>query len=426
MRRSLSAILATFLLLVLCPETILADSAEVLPKGVFSLFSEAKFYLPVEKRFGPDGKTEDAAVDFNTNLNSSVFPDLKQLEAFFGMPTGSASIGQSVVSFKYDFTIVDTYLLYGITDRLTVGVKIPYWWVKNTVNANLDTTRSTVGKNAALATLTPLAVPGTVPLITEDVQALLGKGLDVNGDGTVDIPGLGYKRFGTYKNNGLADIEAGAKYQYLSTDKWRLAFTGGLRFPTGKVDDPDNLVDYPLGSGAYAFLFRSHNDYIGIKNLVLDLTLKYDLVLSHNETMRIISDPNQPIADVKEDLSINPGDVFELEASGSYNFGKGFTLTALYKYGKSWKDSVKGSGGHIDGLEEETNYTEQVFEAYLGYTTMPLFLEKKFPLPLNAFIGYRNRFAGSNNVLKSQYISFGLQFFFAPRPPTTLPAPPTQ
>src|SRR5437870_6315616 len=79
-----------------------ADNAEVLPKGVFRVHADTRFYLPITERFNPDGKAEDLAVDFNTSLNSNVFSGLKQVESALRLPAGSASIGNSVVSFKYD------------------------------------------------------------------------------------------------------------------------------------------------------------------------------------------------------------------------------------------------------------------------------------------------------------------------------------
>ena len=47
----------------------------------------------------------------------------------------------------------------------------------------------------------------------------------------------------------------------------------------------------------------------------------------------------------------------------------------------------------------------------LGFSTVNLYLAKKFFLPFTADISYRNRFAGKSNVTKSQYVSFNLTFF---------------
>jgi hypothetical protein len=390
-----------------------ADDANVLPKGTTSLQIEGKFYLPVTERFDADGHVEDVATDYNANLNGNIFPALGQLESVLGLPPGSASLGRSEVSFEYNFTIVDYYVFHGVTDRLTVGVKIPYWWVKNNVTSNLNTSNATVGKNAALNSIVPLEVPGTVPLTTQDVKDLLGPGLDIDGDGKIDIPGFGYKKFKSFSNNGVGDIEAGFRYQYFKNENWRLAFTAGARFPTGDKTDPDSLVDYPIGSGAYGLLFRLHNDYTGVKNLVLDATFRYDHSLPFTDTRRIQPSVHEPITDIKDEVKIYLGDIIELEASGTYTFAKGVSAVALYKYGFSLKDKVKNSSGeHITSLEDETDYTEHVFKTALTYSTIPLFMEKKFPVPLDAYLEYRNRFAGSNNIFKSQYIALGLVVYF--------------
>jgi hypothetical protein len=43
------------------------------------------------------------------------------------MPPGSGSIGDSVVSFEYDVIMVELSYQYGLTDKLSVGIRIPYF-----------------------------------------------------------------------------------------------------------------------------------------------------------------------------------------------------------------------------------------------------------------------------------------------------------
>lgn len=413
-----------FLFIVFSASTIgqsFADSAEVLPKGVFRINVQSNFYLPIDERYNPDGDAEDAAIDYNASLNSDIFPALGLIESGFGMPPGSAGIGSSVVSFEYTATELEMVLLYGITDRLTVGIKIPYRWIKNDVDSRLDLSTATVGRNPLFGTpgdpflgspVVPIALGG-IPLTTEQAKDLVSGGLDVNDDGQADIPGFGYKRFKTWSDSGVKDIDIGLRYQYLKTEKWRLAVTGGIGIPTGKVDDTDNLVDLGFGTGAYALFFHLNNDYTGIKNLVLNATFKYDLYLPDTETLRVPEDVNQPITSNKEKVDRDLGDVIELEASGTYSFLRGWNAGLTYKYGFSFKDRIDGDKGfNYKSLEEETDYEEHVFIAGLSYSTIPLFMEKKFPVPLAATLSYRNRFAGSNNVFKSEYIGLGIDVFF--------------
>lgn len=389
-----------------------ADDAQVLPKGVFAVILDGRYYFPFDKKFDKEGKKEDLDADFNANLNSSIFPGLRLVEQFFGMPPGSASIGRSVISFEYQGRDFIPLLQYGLTDRLTVGAKIPYYWRKNKVDAGLDASTATVGKNPFVNSLTPLSVPGTVRLTTTDAQNLIGRGLDINGDGLIDIPGFGFKPLKTSSRTGFADIEIGGRYQYFKTNNWRLAFTGGIRLPTGEVDDPDDLGDIGIGNGAYALLFQFTHDYIGIKNLVLNATLRYDLVFRNNERLRVPDDVNQPLTVNKENVDRDIGDNIDLEVSGVYEFLEGLTFSLLYKYDYKLKDRVLGDRGfNYESLESETRATQHVGIASLYYSTIPLFQAKKFPLPIAAGISYRNRFAGTN-VLRNQYIALTLAVYF--------------
>lgn len=391
-----------------------ADDAKVLPRGVFRTTMDGRFYWPVDKKYDPDGHLEDLAADFNQRtLDSQAFPSLTLVENGFGMAPGSANIGRSLVSFEYKFTDLFLSLSYGVTDRLTVGFTLPYYWQKNKVRATLDASSATVGKNPTLNTIAPLSVPGTIPLTTKDAMDLLGPGLDINADGVIDVAGFGFKKFNTWSEKGIGDLEVGARYQYFENDKWKLAFTGGVRFPTGQLDDPDSLVDLDFGSGAYALLFRFNHDYSVTKNLVLNGTVEYDLILPQRATLRIPDDVNVPLTANRERVKRNIGDIVALKLSAEYTFAKGLSASLLYHFEAKMEDNVKGGlGFNYRSVEEETDARSHVYVIGLSYSTIPLFQEKKFPLPLCLTVAYRDRFAGKNNVLNTQYLHVGLQMFF--------------
>lgn len=398
-----------------------ADDAEVLPKGVSSISINSSYYFNIDEQYDPDGDTEPVDTDFNSTLDSSVFPALSAVEAFFGMTAGTGNVGDSVVNFDYDFRNVNISYMYGITERLTAGIKIPYWWIDKDVDTRLDTTNATIGKSATgvgfAAPLVPLSVDpfgDAEVLTTEDILDLVSEGLDINGDGTMDINGYGYERISSFSYSGLGDIEIGARFQYLKTEDWRLAVTGGVTIPTGREDDPDDLMDYGISDGAYIVLLQSNNDYTGFKDIVLNGTLRYNAVLPNKEKLRIKENVDDAIIakENKEKVDRDIGDVFEIEVSGKYKLPKGFGLSLLYKYGNKAKDSIDGDRGlKYDTLEKESDYIEHVYVAGLSYSTIPLFKEKKFPVPLNASVSYRDRFAGKN-LFKSRYLSAGIQLFF--------------
>jgi hypothetical protein len=396
------------------------EDAEVLPKGVFRFRVDDRIYFPTQTRYSTDGKRESAAADFNANLNSLAFPDLAKVEAGFRLAPGSATVGRSVVDFNYRFNTLTFGLDYGLTDKLTFGVRIPYWFVRNSVSARLDTSTATVGKNTSLNTLAPLnlnlPIPGfrpTVPLTTADVQNLIGRGLDINGDGKIDIPGFGFKRLQTWTGDGLSDIEVGFRYQYLNNKIFRLATTVGARLPTGQLDDINDLADYPFGRGAYALLFRLNNDFIFINNFLWNISLKYDFYLPDSRTLRVPSDADRPLTPIIDRISRKYGNIFEFETTLRYTFLEIWDVSLLYIYGNKEGDRITGNKRlNYAPLEAQTNYMEQIYRVSVGLNTLPLYKRGSFPVPLTFSVQYRDRFAGNNKLLATQYIRVLLNIFF--------------
>lgn len=398
-----------------------ADSGEVMPKGVFGVTLENLLYRPMTKRYNENGDEESLATDFNATLGSNIFSDLSLIEAAFGMPAGSANFGKSVVSFKYRaFEQILTFQ-YGLTDKLTIGARLPYGWLENDVSARLNTKKATVGLNPFYgspndpfggAPFIPLALGGT-PLTSRDIKRILGPGLDINGDGKIDIPGYRYKPFGDWSNEGIEDLEVGFRYQYFKTDNWRLAFTGAVRFPTGEANDPDNLVDIGLGNGIYTALFRLNNDYTGIKNLLLNATLRYELRLPDTLEQRIPPSVDQPLSRIRESVDRDTGDLLEFEGSAKYDVYRGFFISCLYRYGSKFKDDVRDdSGSHIKSLQDLTDWKYHLIRPGIGYSTFPLFMEKKFPFPLVISLEYEDYFAGSNRFFIQDNFNLSLSVFF--------------
>jgi hypothetical protein len=438
-----AATLVVFILfaLSLCTASLaVAYDAGVLPKGVFSLGVENRFYFSTDQRFGPHGNAEDLAGAFdNRALDSSVFPSLAALNPL--VPGGHASIGDSSVHFEYDYNILLFTPAYGVTDRLTIGAEIPYYWVQNNVNASVNSgpgssanvglrTGPGPGPCALPVAVLPLACPNTRRFTTEDVQQILGPGLP-------GISGFGFKPIKSFTADGFGDISLGAKYQYLRTDDWRLAATGGVRFPTGRPDDPDNLADIFWSTGAYTLFARLHNDYLlsslwnprtevaqldpllRTGNVLLNFTVGYDWVLPDDVTIRAGAENALPTyrARVHRDV----GDRIELEIGGRWVVWYPFTVAVAYRYALKFEDRVSGPKTFPNNFaEQDTDSTEQVYFAELYFSTVQWYLQKRFPVPLNASITYRDRFAGSgpraagspSQILKTRYLGVGLQFYF--------------
>src|SRR6266446_4127538 len=174
---------------------------------VFHVSADARFSLPITKRFTPSGGAEALATDFNRELNSTVFSDLRLVEAAFHLPAGSATFGRSVVDFERHIQIYTVQAAYGLTDRLSIGVRIPYWTQDIRVQAALDTRTATVGFNPAVpGGVAPLGVPGTRLPTTEDIQQILAR--------------QGFRRVQSWSDSSFGDSFGGLKYQYYRSEHW--------------------------------------------------------------------------------------------------------------------------------------------------------------------------------------------------------------
>ena len=401
------------ILTILMGQVVWADDATVLPKGYWRMQIDGAFSLPITQRFNKDGHKEDLGTDFNATLNSQVFSDLALVEAGFGLAPGTGSLGKTEVQFRRNINIVNISPAYGVTDKLSIGLNLPYLSQSLDVKAGLNTSTATLGINPGVpGGIAPLGFPGTRPATVEDIQGLLVS--------------RGFKRVQNWHDDGIGDLELGARYQYYKSETFRAAFTGGVRLPTGEFDDPDNLVDNVPGGGAYALLFRFQQDWMQQKpglgkllgapdlgDFTINTTFRYDLILPDKQSFRVCN-VHSPICDAKDDgVRRDTGDIVEAELSGSYGIGGGFYLNGLYKYGHKFKDHHSGDRGFDYGsLAVETDYNEHIYRAALNYTTMYLFTEHKFPVPLIASVYYRERFAGDNNMFASRYIGVVLNLFF--------------
>ncbi len=404
MPRLLVFLVVTMLLPV---HATLADDATVLPHGVFHVSADARFSLPITKRFTPSGGTEDLATDFNRDLNSTVFGDLRLVEAAFRLPAGSATFGRSVVDFERHIQIYTLQAAYGLTDRLSIGVRVPYWTQDNQVKAALDNRTATVGFNPAVpGGVAPLGVPGTRPPTTEDIQAFVER--------------LGFRRVQDWSDASFGDSFGGLKYQYYQSAHWRLAATGRVRFPTGRWDDPNNLVDYPTGFAAWGLGLELHQDFIwqhpGLAQRLgvltageffLNTTFHYETIFPDDKPFRVC-DIHQPICpDFDPHVHRDVGDIVEAEIAATVGLLPGLTITPMYTYTHKFQDHFSGDlGFNYRQLKAETDGDAHTLDLRLAYSTARLFAEKRFPVPLSLSLRYVDRLAGNNNRLHTRSLGF--------------------
>jgi len=335
-----------------------------------------------------------------------------------------AGLGDVRVRYVYDIDVLDIGYSYGLTGKLSIGIHTPYYWINNNVDIEFDNSSANVGRNTGAGDpLIPVAMGG-IPLTEDEVQTLISKT-------------FGFEKIGSWKNEGIGDIEFGARYRIDADRDSALAFTGGLRIPTGYEDDADKLNDVAWSYGNYAMLFRLHYDYLlsnrwkpepsnlleparAAGDLLLNLTLRYDYMLPDDKIMRVGDTPGQTFTNNRERVDRKLGDIVNLELSTRYWSSDALSFGATYTYGFKSKDDIDGDlGFNYSSLEADTDFEEQIVIVEADYSTLPAYREQQSPAPMNFSIAYRERFAGegpqsgqANPRLYTRWIVVGMDLLF--------------
>ena len=115
----------------------------------------------------------------------------------------------------------------------------------------------------------------------------------------------------------------------------------------------------------------------------------------------------------KEHVNRNLGDIFGVGLAAKYRFTDAFSGSVTYNFLKKAKDNISGDMGFAyDSLQDETEREEQVAMVGITYSTISQYRAKQFPVPMEATLTYRNRFDGSDNALKSEYIGLWLAAYY--------------
>ena len=399
-----------------------ADDSLVLPQGVSRAYVDFYPYLPTTHRYNADGERERLASPFsNAALDSTALDVLAPLDPGVG---GIATLGTVAVEFEYAIDVLDIGYAYGLSDNLSIGFHVPYYWIENDVDIDFDSSSANVGLNPDPGpALIPLALGG-IPLDEDQVQQLIGSQ-------------YGFEEVDSWKHDGIGDIELGAKYRFRQAQSSALAISGGLRIPTGYEDDADELNDVAWSYGTYALLFRLHYDYLlsnrwkqapavlgdatrSAGDLLLNLTFRFDYMLPDDKIMRVGDTPEQTFTANRERVERELGDIFNLEISTRYWYSEAFSFGATYTYGFKSKDRIDGDRGYnYSSLETDTDYEEQVIVVSANYSTLAAYQRGRSIAPMDFSIAYRERFDGhgpqsgqTSPRLYTRWVVVGLEVLF--------------
>ena len=168
-----------------------------------------------------------------------------------------------------------------------------------------------------------------------------------------------------------------------------MVLQGSVVLPTGEVEDINKALDIPTGDGQTDIGIGVVHDFNATNDLTFTSSLEYTHQTKDNVEARVpeVSD-SKVTNDIDSSVKRKLGDIVKGQLSVQYNVFKGITLGSGYTYQFKNKDIYRGSKFSQERYEWMSNLgqaPEQSMQSLLiqaDFSTIPLFKEKKFPVPL--------------------------------------------
>jgi hypothetical protein len=384
-------------------------NARVLPKGVRNLnykglFVEAdeKFNRHGDKRVLGDplnsGMTFGSMIDGQYSAQDKASLEAKMIEIgrnrsdAFGQTTGQVNATASVSV---------PIIAMGITEKTTAAIVIPI------VRTSINVSTGVLQTNAALYNEFRDSISVSQGALAEFDRKTADP---INSS----LEEYGYDKLENINDTRLGDIRLVLKHQLTQTDKNRFAVSFSANLPTGQQADPNKVIDIQAGDGQTDVGIGFAHDYRITPALDFTTNVEYMAQLGDSETKRIpYSFTTRLSPDVDDNVDRDLGDIMHVQfalqfAKNGLNAAAGYSLQ--YKARDEYT-GTKYAAERYDWLGRETQQRMQAFQASLGYDTITLFKQEKFPAPLRAALTYIAPFEGKN-VTSNPTTTFDLSLFF--------------
>jgi hypothetical protein len=386
------------------------DSAQVIPKGVRSL-RVAGFTTEVNDKYSGDGSSVPLAYSFNKSVTWKDLIGTQPAGSERGEFKGGLesmgvnlddSVGDSSGIVESRITSTVPVAAFGITDKLTVGVAFPI------IYSNVNVSTGWAANSSFQERLDALAKNGYLNKTLSYEQPLQNVI-------ATKLAGLGYKPLQNAQHTDLGDVTVGLKYQTYSDDEWAVAIAPRIVLPTGRVADPDKVVDIASGDGQTDLGIGSAVDYSPTHAFTTTLAASYVYQIESYKRMRIpVSWDESLSADSDPSTREKLGDIMGTSLAAKYTVEKLWTFMTGYSLQYKVSDEYTGdlyASRRYAALSKDTDQTMQAAQAGISFSTVPLYKLKQFDIPFEAALYYTSVFAG-HNVSKLGLASFELISFF--------------
>jgi hypothetical protein len=394
---------------------VFADDAAVLPQGKFRLRLVSS-YTDIDSRYDSSSGVLSYGSNFSRSLDGRLMATLAQRSELTDavkkmnavIPgSGDALLSEEIASLKTDIqtqVFSNHFVLeYGLSERFCLGLIVPL------IHASVEVNASSI--------LNSKFKESTLGLSNADPRKAIRSSLQTSSS-LSSINQLLRERFNysdglrSWSETGIGDIELGLKYNYLAELPLKASLKSGVRLPTGREDDPNQLFDLGFGSGQADLGFFNYVDYAPVSSIYFTWELGYTYRLPDSGDYRIPLSSDLPLGPAPIALDRKRGDFWESGFEGNFSPIKTLTLSAKYRFLQKFEDSFTGPQG-VDTrlLEENSDQILHEGNFQIEYTNLPDVKAGRSHFPYGVIAFYRLPFSGEN-ISDSRTTGLQLKTYF--------------
>ncbi len=391
---------------------VIFPSAMVLPKGVRnlnykavvtsvdSIYNSAGISAPLADPMFQDITFGDIILGKKTDFDKAA---VREKMLAVGADENTV-VAKSTGAINAEVTVQVPVLAWGITDKWTAAVAVPI----KTQSISIDTGVIQSNKEIITALRNKLALDGQGKEI-EELDRKLANPIKAKAEE------LGYEAIlRNEKKTMLGDIKLVNKYKVWESDFQMLTLSGEITLPTGETALLDRMVNVPGGDGQWDIGASVTHDFKFANYFTISSNIAYTVQFADSVERRI---PEQfksaASGDIDPNTHRNLGDILSLTLAPSMNY-RGASLALGYSFNYKQKDTYSGSkysSERYGWLAKNSQQTMNVFLGKVGYDTITLYKEGKFPVPALISLTHTQIFSGKN-VAKNPLTTLDVSLFF--------------
>ncbi|OFZ37753.1 MAG: hypothetical protein A2504_08390 [Bdellovibrionales bacterium RIFOXYD12_FULL_39_22] len=386
------------------------SSASILPKGVRNFNYKGVFISGTDK-FDDGGTIVPLGSAFSKNITYQTLIDSKKLASDKAaieqtmddlLANEQTVLAQTLGEVNVVATAYVPVLAWGLSSKFTLALAVPI------VETDFSVSTGSITNDDYYAFKAAIHRKGALKSESDLQDKIERSPIESK---MVDY---GYKSLAAEHETSLGDFKLIGKYLAKKTKKSALLLRPEITLPTGKVKDPDKLIDVSSGDGQLDLgLGLAYELQIG-SYFFITSSLGYTAQLPDNVSMRIPEVADSSLSPDKDTRTYrNLGDMYMAELSAKM-VRAGITLQAGYALQYKEHDHFDGekfAAYRYNWAEQNTRQNMQTAQFSVGYDTIALFKSKKFIAPLAASLNHTIVVDGKN-VTKDPLTSFDLSLFF--------------